>query len=148
MDPGDVDRLLGTCKDDRYRAAILLAAEAGLRSGEIRGLQWTGVKDGQLTVRRALDARTNEPLSPKHGKVRTVPLSRRVAEVLASLPRLGLWVVSRLDGGALGYWAMHEALVAIYDRAKVARPPNAMHCLRHTFGTVMTAACHCRCCRS
>jgi integrase len=137
VDPADVERLLVACKDDRYRAAILLAAEAGLRAGEIRGLQWTDMKDGQLTVRRALDAQSNEVLSPKHGKVRTIPMSPRVAEVLASLPRRGLWVVSRLDGGALGYWAMLEAVCAIYDRSKVTRPPNAMHCLRHTFGTVM-----------
>jgi integrase len=137
VDPADVERLLVACKDDRYRAAILLAAEAGLRAGEIRGLQWTDVKNGQLTIRRALDAQSNEVLSPKHGKVRTIPMSPRVTEVLAALPRRGIWIVSRLDGGALGYWAMLEAVCAIYDRSKVTRPPNAMHCLRHTFGTVM-----------
>jgi integrase/recombinase XerD len=32
---------------------------------------------------------------------------------------------------------MIEAIHAIYDRAGVTRPPKAMHCLRHTFGTVM-----------
>ncbi len=32
---------------------------------------------------------------------------------------------------------MIEAIHAVYDRARVARPPKAMHCLRHTFGTVM-----------
>jgi len=32
---------------------------------------------------------------------------------------------------------MIETVHAIYDRAGVARPPKALHCLRHTFGTVM-----------
>jgi hypothetical protein len=53
---------------DRYRAVILLATEAGLRVEEIRGLQWTDIKDGQLTVQSALDAITNEALPPKHDK--------------------------------------------------------------------------------
>lgn len=106
------------------------------------------MKDGQLTVRRALDAHTNEALSPKHGKVRTVPMSPRVAEALAALPRRGLWIVSRLDGGALGYWAMLEAVLAIYDRSEVTRPPNAMHSCGTPSGPRWPAACRCPCCRS
>ena len=133
----DVERLLEKCADERYRVAILLAAEAGLRAGEIRGLQWTDVKDGQLTVRRALDQKTNEVIAPKHNKPRTVPLSPRIVAALADLPRRGLWIVSRLDGDPLGYFGMIEAFGAIYDRAGVARPPKPIHCLRHTFGTVM-----------
>ncbi len=58
------------CDDDRYRAVILLASEAGLSAGEIRGLQFSDVKAGQLTVRRALDKRTNEVVAPKHNKAR------------------------------------------------------------------------------
>lgn len=133
----DVEKLLVAAGDERYRVAILLASEAGLRIGEIRGLQWTDVKDGQVTVRRALDVVTNEPLPPKHDKVRAVPLSPRIVAALATLPRRGIWIVSRLDGESLGYWGMIEAVHAIYDRAGVDRPRNAMHCLRHTFGTVM-----------
>jgi integrase len=41
--------------DERYQAAVLQASEAGLRFGEIRGLQWGDIKHGQLTVRRAVD---------------------------------------------------------------------------------------------
>lgn len=134
----DVEKLLAACGDDRYRAIILLAAEAGLRIGEIRGLQWTDIKDGQLTVRRALDPVTNETIAPKHNLSRTVPLSPRIKAALASLPRRGLWVVTRLDDGReLGYWTIVEAIRGIYDRAKVVRPAKLMHCLRHTFGTVM-----------
>jgi integrase len=53
----DVEKLLAVASD-RERAAVLLAAEAGLRAGEIRGLQWGDVRDGQLTVRRSTTRRT------------------------------------------------------------------------------------------
>jgi site-specific recombinase XerD len=35
----------------------------------------------------------------------------------------------------LTYWATWEALVLLYDRAKVERPAKPWHSLRHTFGT-------------
>lgn len=132
----DIERLVTACTDGRYRVAILLAAEAGLRAGEIRALQWGDVRDGVITVRRSLDNETDEVVLPKHNRVRTVPLSPRLAAALASLPKRGLWVVSRLDGDALGYFGLNEAIVAVYDRAGVTRPPKPLHCLRHTFGTV------------
>jgi len=133
----DVERLLAATTDERYRVAVLLATEAGLRIGEIRGLQWTDIKDGQLTVRRALDKDTGEAVAPKHNKSRAVPVSPRLERALASLPRRGLWVVGRLDGDALGYDGLLEAFGHLYDRSKVTRPPKPIHCLRHTFGTVM-----------
>jgi integrase len=133
----DVDKLLAACSDDRYRVIVLLAAEAGLRAGEIRGLQWTDIKDGQLIVRRALDPQTNEVIAPKHNKARNVPLSPRLAAALGALPCRGVWVVTTLEGRALGYWTMIEAVGATYDRAGAPRAPKLIHCLRHTFGTVM-----------
>ena len=133
----DVERLLAVADDHRYRAVVLLAAEAGLRAGEIRGAQRGDVVDGQLTVRRALDNATNEAIAPKHNKKRTIPLSPRLVRVLESLPRRGLWLVSRRDGGALLYDEMLDAIGSLYEHAGVRRPPKPIHCLRHTFGTVM-----------
>jgi integrase len=123
--------------DPRYRVVILLAYEAGLRAGEIRGLQHGDVRDGQLTVRRALDQETDEVIAPKHDKVRTVPISPRLIDALAALPRRGLWVVAKPDGGFISYRVVSDTVKAIYDRASVARPVKPIHCLRHTFGTVM-----------
>ena len=133
----DVEKLLDACDDERYATVILLAAEAGLRAAEIRGLQWTDIKSEKITVRRSLDKLTNEPVAPKHNKSRTVPTSKRLAASLASLPRRGLWVIAESDGSFVTYDRMIDTVHAIYDRAEVARPPKALHCLRHTFGTVM-----------
>lgn len=135
--PADVERLLTACKDDRFRAVILLASEAGLRAGEIRGLKWADLNDGQLTVRRALDQETNIVLSPKHDRRRDVPLSPRVAEALATLPRRSEWIVSKRDGNVIDYRDLKRTISALYQRANVVRPRMILHCLRHTFGTVM-----------
>lgn len=134
----EVKRLVNAAEDDRYRLAILLASEAGLRVGEIRGLQWGDVKDGQITVRRAIDTRGNVG-TPKHDKRRTIPLSASLAKALADAPHRGLHVVPRLDGGVLGYCAMREALHDVYDAAEVESPEMPWHCLRHTFGTELAA---------
>ncbi len=136
----DVAQLLAACRDARYRVAILLAAEAGLRSGEIRGLQWTDIDDGVITVRRALDAESPMIIPPKHDKVRTVPVSPRLEAALASLPKRGLWVVGRLDGQLLTYPGLAEAIRNLYRSAGVALPEKPIHCLRHTYGTELAAA--------
>lgn len=135
----DVALLSKAATDARYRAAILLASEAGLRVGEIRGLQWGDVGDGQITVRRAIDTRNNVG-SPKHDKRRTIPISPSLAAALASLPRRGLWIVSRLDGGIIGYWAMLQVAHEVYEAAEVDSPPMPWHALRHTFGTELAAS--------
>lgn len=133
----DIELLLAACDDGRYRAVILLASEAGLRAGEIRGLQWTDIKGGQLAVRRSLDKQTNEATSPKHNKMRAVPLSPRLVEALDSLPRTGLWVIAESSGSFVTYDDLKDTVNAIYGRAEVTRPPKPIHCLRHSFGTVM-----------
>ena len=138
----DVAKLLVAATDDRYRVAVLLATEAGLRVGEIRGLQWGDLADGRLTVRRAVDQRNNVG-SPKHDKRRVVRTSPALAAALDGVKRRGLWVVSTLDGGLLSYWAALEAVHGVYDRAGVTIPVSdtgvtmPWHSLRHTFGTEM-----------
>ena len=131
----DVERLLEHATE-REALIILLASDAGLRSGEIRGLQHTDVRD-VITVRRALDNATNEEIAPKHNKSRSIPPSPRLATALAAAPRRGPWVVSTATGDALGYYTMRDTLVALYARAGVPRPSKPLHCLRHAFGTEM-----------
>lgn len=137
----DVTKLIDAATDQRYRVAVLLAAESGLRIGEIRGVQWTDIKSGRLTIRRSVDPDGNIT-PPKHNKSRVVPLSQALEAALAKLPRRGIWIVSRLDdGGMLGYWALLEAVHALYKRAGVAVPVSESgrtmpwHSLRHSFGT-------------
>ena len=139
----DVARLLD--KADRwYRAAVLLATEAGLRVGEIRGIQWNDIKSGQLTVRRAIDQAENVT-TPKHDKRRSVPLSPALESALAGLPKRGLWVLSNADGSPFTYDRVLEAINTLYAAAGVDVPVSETgvtmpwHSLRHTFGTELAA---------
>lgn len=141
----DVAKLIRAAKDDRYSAALLLASEAGLRIGEIRGVQWTDIKDGRLTIRRSIDTKNNVG-PPKHNKIRTVKLSPALQDALAAVPRRGLWIIGRLeDGDRMDYWSMLEAVHAVYKDAGVTVPKSETgrtmpwHSLRHTFGTECAA---------
>lgn len=139
----DVPRLVAAA-DDRYQIAILLASEAGLRIGEILGLQWTDLIDGVIRVRRAVDSMGNVG-EPKHDKHRDVPISPRLQAALVGAPRRGVWVVPRLDGGMMSYWAARDGVADVYARAGVTIPPSdtgermPWHSLRHTFGTTCAA---------
>lgn len=137
--PGEhVELLLAVAVDPRWRAVLLLAVECGLRAAEIRGLQWTDVADGMLTVRRSIDKRTNAVIAPKHNKARTVPVPPRVTEALDRVPRSGIWVIAAA-GELVPYDELADEVGAIYDRAEVPRPAKPLHALRHTYGTVMAA---------
>jgi integrase len=152
----DVDKLLATASKKVHafaywmRAAILLACEAGLRNGEIRAAQWTDIKDGQLTIRRALsDQDVLGP--PKNGKPRTVPLSPRLRDELDKLPRVGIWIIARTSqkfgGKHLRYKPMLVAAKRLYAAAGVTMPRSSKtkrarpwHGLRHTYGTQLVRA--------
>jgi len=135
----DVERLVAVA-DALYRVVVLLAVEAGLRVGELRGAQWTDVVGGEITIRRAIDVDGNVG-PPKHNKVRRVPLSPRLVVALAALPKRGLWVLSSDDGSFLIYRTMLKAIRRLYKRAGVTGSESEsgqtmpFHSLRHSFGT-------------
>lgn len=133
----DLEQLLTTgCLDQRYRVIVLLAAEVGLRAGEILGLQWADIADGQLTVRRAASGKNRRDITaPKHNKARTVPLSPRVVAAFATLPRSPTWVALRRDGQPFKYNGLIKAIKRCYVRAGVTLPRFPLHGLRHMFGT-------------
>lgn len=157
VERADVGKLLAVAGDPKNafpywaRVAILLAAEAGLRIGEIRAVQWTDIgKDDVLTVRRSLsDLDTLGP--PKNGKKREVPLSPRLVAELRKVPRLGFYICAR-DGKKHGgknvrYKPMLNAIRRCYLLARVVMPRSPKtrqarpwHGLRHTFGTTLAAA--------
>ena len=113
---------------------ILLAGEAGLRSGEISALRWNDVEKRELKVRRNL-VRGHEG-SPKTGKSRTVPLSSRLHKALvqhqAATGGEGR-ILERTHGGAMATDAQRRVVQRVARYAGV--PEYGVHALRHCFGS-------------
>lgn len=82
----ELERLLAvSCK--AHRLAFMLAAHAGLRAGEVRGLRWRDVDlaKGRLVVRQSICV--GIAAAPKSGRERIVPLTPELRELLERAPR-------------------------------------------------------------
>jgi integrase len=133
--PDDVRKLVDQA-DERYRVAILLCSEAGLRIGEVRALRWSHVNElgRELIVEWSYD-RANEHSETKGWERRTVPINDVLWSALRSLPRRGPLVFSRLDGKPITYDTVRDRIHEIYRDSGVTPPTLPWHGLRHTFGT-------------
>ncbi|EDM74788.1 Phage integrase [Plesiocystis pacifica SIR-1] len=113
---------------------VLLGGDAGLRAGEIRGLHWAAVdlRRRQLTVEHS--EYKGELTTPKYDKIRTVPLTRRLADALGALPRDCELVLYRGSEGReipTSRQTGRTMLEKAQDAAKLRR--RGPHTLRHTF---------------
>lgn len=138
----------GYASSDIYAPVILLGACAGLRLGEILGLQWRDITGESLHIDRQLlyvprAGYTYSP--PKHGKTRRVYISARLATYLDAQRR---WrrreatqtdtVVSNGHGGhAAHYTARRHAQTIL---AAATGEKHTVHDLRHAYATHMLRA--------
>lgn len=145
----DVDSLIEHASDPRIAVAIRLGCEAGLRIGEIRGVQWTDIRGDELTVRRSISSRRNMKRGPKNDKERTIVLSSALQLALKRLPRRGLPILTR-DGRKgkptdkpYTYKSLLTKIKAVYARAGVQLEDNISpwHSMRHAFATALGASC-------
>lgn len=141
--------LLETRPLDSHTVGIRLAVLAGLRRGELCGLEWRDVGGGVVRVRRSVDEKTGEVKVPKSAAgLRTIPMLPQLERALAAwkveqaaqLETLGLrqtpetpvltsTVGTRLAAQNLYRWwgkAKHEFGIEC-----------GLHELRHTFLTLL-----------
>lgn len=114
----EIDAALAHC-DPRLAALLLLCAHAGLRVGEALGVRTSDLAGARLTVRG------------KGGKVRRVPLGRRVRAALTGLPP------ARPDG-ALFDWTYAQATYRMGKAFRAAGHADAwrgFHAARKHSGT-------------
>jgi integrase len=86
LGPEQIERLVKAGGSERHRAALALAAYAGLRIGEVRALRWGNVdlEAGTLTVRAsALRDGTIKPPKTEAGE-RTIPLLPALRRLLVA----------------------------------------------------------------
>ena len=110
---------------------VLLGGEAGLRCGEMMALEWSDV---DLTKRQMTVARSEwkgHVTTPKGGRLRHLPLTRRLGEALRTARHLrGPRVLC--DGAGV---PLTQKVVQVLVRrtAKRANVKPGVHILRHTF---------------
>ena len=130
-------RLLNAAKKegDEWYAAVCLAGEAGLRSGEVKALRWR--EDVDLVAKTiTVNQQTcyGETTTPKGRTRRTIPMTDALYGALRALETIREgFVVRNLDGSQKSDGQANAAILRICRRAGL--PEKRWHTLRHTFGT-------------
>jgi len=133
-DFGEYERLLDVAKEFGPTAhlVVLLGGEAGLRCGEMIGLEWGDVD----LVKRQMCIQRSEwrghVTAPKGGRLRYVPMTARLASALRDHRHLKSARVLCLDDGS----PLTQDVVGEYVRKagkKAGLPASGAHRLRHTF---------------
>ena len=120
--------------DDHFGAILRLVALTGARPGEIAGLRWSEVRDGEIVL---------PPSRVKNNRTHAIPLSQAARAILEAQPRRINADGKPRDlifGYADGAWnAWHNAKkrvdVRIAEATGAPLPPWTPHDLRRSFAT-------------
>jgi integrase len=128
----EYERLVEAARSDRHAYLVaLLGGEAGLRCGEMMALEWTDV---DLNKRQLCVARSEwkgHVTVPKGGRLRHVPLTKRLTGALRDARHLrGSRVLCDTQGQPLTQKVIQVTMRRIARRVNV-KP--GVHILRHTF---------------
>lgn len=118
--------------DSRTHLIVLLGGEAGLRCGEMVALEWADV---DLVNRQVCVSRSDwngHVTTPKGGRLRHVPLTRRLAAALAAHRHLrSTRVLCQDDAAGFTRQIVQTRVKRAARRAGVKH--DGVHVLRHTF---------------
>ncbi len=110
---------------------VLLGGEAGLRCGEMMALGWSDVDVGQGQLRVRHSEWKGHVTEPKGGRIRHVPLTRRLAEALRQHRHLrGQRVLMTTEGQSFTQKMVQDRVRWAARRTQV---DAGVHILRHTF---------------
>jgi len=117
--------------DPRTLLVVLLGGDAGMRCGEILALEWNDVDlvKRQLCVRQS--DWNGQVGTPKSGRLRYVPLTRRLTAALVEHRHLrSKRVLCQADGSPFTRQIVQNRMILAARRANVKK---GVHILRHTF---------------
>src|SRR5687767_13678422 len=125
--------------DPRTHLIILLGGEAGLRCGEMIALEWTDVDLAKrlLTIRQS--DWNGQVTTPKGGRIRHVPMTKRLTAALSEHRHLrSTRVICQDDAEPLTRQIVQTRAKRAAQRASVSRGSTksgggGVHILRHTF---------------
>jgi integrase len=132
------ERLVETARsiDPVTELIVLLGGEAGLRCGEMIALEW---RDVDLATRQLCVQRSDWnglDVAPKGGRLRYVPLTRRLAATLADHRHLkSKRVLCQDDGQPFTRQIVQNRMILAARRANVRK---GVHILRHTFCSILS----------
>ena len=145
LSPDTVTTLLDAAATPRWKAALGLAALAGLRLGEVRALRWADIDGDVIRVRNsATPAGTIKSTKTEAGN-RSVPLDQQLRAILlewrlASPRSLDTdHVVSTWNGNAVSETSVRKAL-AVASTGIEAEGRLSMHSLRHSYASNLVLA--------
>ena len=136
----EIDALARAAASQPDTAIYLTAAMTGLRRGELVALRWRDVDFPGQAIRVRANYSFGQLVTPKSGKVRSVPMVPEVAQALARLGQREHFladddpVFAGPGGGHLDASALRRRYVAATKRARLRQLP--FHSLRHYFGSM------------
>ncbi len=136
----EVDSLVAAAASQQDAAIFLTAAMTGLRRGELVALRWRDTDFPGQAIRVRANYSHGELVTPKSGKVRSVPMVDEVAQHLARLGQRARFVAdgdpvfAGIAGGHLDASALRRRYLAAAGRAGLR--PLPFHSLRHYFGSM------------
>jgi integrase len=136
----EIGALARAAASEQDAAVYLTAAMTGLRRGELVALRWRDVDFPGQAVRVRANYSHGELVTPKSGKVRSVPMVPEVAQALARLGQREHFtgdedpVFAGQAGGHMDASALRRRYAAAVRRAGLR--PLPLHSLRHYFGSM------------
>lgn len=132
--PEHVWRMALERADDRVALMLRLAAEAGLRRGEIAHVQVGDVAsgfDGPVLLVRG-----------KGGKDRRVPITESLASAIVRVAGDGEWVFGSKHGGHVSPQWVGELCAGVLRSSALGGGRFTLHSLRHRFGSAAYQGSH------
>jgi integrase len=135
----EIDALARAAASDQDAAIYLAAAMTGLRRGELVALRWRDVDFPGQAIRVRANYSYGELVTPKSGKIRSVPMVPDVAQALARLGQREMFtgdedpVFASAVGRHLDASALRRRYMIAQQRARLR--PLPFHSPRHYFGS-------------
>lgn len=142
LSPEQQDELMASVKDWRAQLFCALCLYAGLRREEALGLQWGDIKDGKITVNRAVTFVKNQQ-DPDHSLKsdaahRSIPIPPPLADILEHTPRGdSLQLVTNAQGNDMTLIAYRHLWAHVTGSVSFALHA---HMLRHSYATALYRA--------
>jgi integrase len=129
--------LLSDTAEPMWNVMVRAALRTGMRPGELAALRWEDVnlRQGIITIRSSVWH--GHVVTPKNGRVRSVPIAPDLRAALAALPPAHALVFCQSDGSLLTDTMRKKPLRRICKRTGVRR--ITWYTLRHTFASRLAA---------